>query len=155
MNTFKESSEPCSVTFQKKSRLKAPRPRVTRGDSGSFAPPPPQPPWPPFLPSPTSRRWQRDGVPPFSRSSYNRVLLGLGFTRRRCSAVELGFAGGAWFLCGLVFLAALAMRKRRRCRGIISPSFFCSPMAIYSDVNGEAGETCPGVEGRRIVFFFR
>jgi hypothetical protein len=29
-------------------------------------------------------------------------------------------------------------------------------MAIfYSDINGEAGETCPGVEGRRIVVFFR
>jgi hypothetical protein len=27
--------------FKKKSRLKASRPRVTRGDSGSFAPPPP------------------------------------------------------------------------------------------------------------------
>jgi hypothetical protein len=36
------------------------------------------------------------------------------------------------------------MRKRRCCRGIISPSFFRSPMAIYSDINGEAGETCPG-----------
>jgi hypothetical protein len=24
-------------------------------------------------------------------------------------------------------------------------------MAIYFDINGEAGETCPGVEGRRIV----
>jgi hypothetical protein len=55
----------------------------------------------------------------------------------------------------LVFLAALAMRKRRRCRGIISPSFFRSLMAIYTDVNREAGETCPGVEGRHIVVFFR
>jgi hypothetical protein len=55
----------------------------------------------------------------------------------------------------LVFLAALAMWKRRRCRGIISPSFFHSLMVIYSDVNGEAVETCPGVESRRIVFFFR
>jgi hypothetical protein len=69
--------------------------------------------------------------------------------------VEFGFAGGAWLLCGLVFLAASAMQKRRCCRGIISPSFFRSPMAIYSDVNGEAGETCPGVEGRRVVVFFR
>jgi hypothetical protein len=40
-------------------------------------------------------------------------------------------------------LKATAMRKRRRCRGIISLSFFCSPMAIYSDVNREVGETCP------------
>jgi hypothetical protein len=56
---------------------------------------------------------------------------------------------------GLVFLAASAMRKRQCCRGIISPSFFRSPMAIYSDVNGEVGETCPGVEGQRIVFFFK
>jgi hypothetical protein len=69
--------------------------------------------------------------------------------------VELGFAGGAWFLCGLVFLAVLAMRKRRRWRGINSPSVFRSLMAIYSNVNGEAGETCPTVEGRRIVVFFR
>jgi hypothetical protein len=69
--------------------------------------------------------------------------------------MELGFAGGVWLLRGLFFLAAPAMRKRRCCRGIISPNFFCSPMAIYSDVNGEAGETYPGVEGRYIVFFFR
>jgi hypothetical protein len=69
--------------------------------------------------------------------------------------VELGFAGGAWFLCDLVFLAALAMRKRRRCRGINSPNFSRSLMAIYSDVNREAGETCPTLEGRRIVVFFR
>jgi hypothetical protein len=58
-------------------------------------------------------------------------------------------------LCGLVFLVAPVMQKRRRCRGIISPSFFHSLMAIYSDVNGEVGETCLGVEGRRIVIFFR
>jgi hypothetical protein len=69
--------------------------------------------------------------------------------------VEFGFAGGAWLLCGLVFLAAPTMRKRRCCRGIISPSFFRSPMAIYSDVNREAGETCLGVKGQRVVFFFR
>ena len=69
--------------------------------------------------------------------------------------VELGFAGGVWLICGLLFLATPAMRKRRRRSGIISPSLFRSPMAIYSDVNGEAGETCPGVEGRRIVIFFR
>jgi hypothetical protein len=69
--------------------------------------------------------------------------------------VELVFAGGAWLLCGLVFLAALSMRKGRRCRGIISLSFFRSSMAIYSDVNGEAGETCQDVEGRHIVVFFR
>jgi hypothetical protein len=29
------------------------------------------------------------------------------------------------------FLAALVMRKRRRGKGIISPSFFRSPIAIY------------------------
>jgi hypothetical protein len=85
------------------------------------------------------------GVHPFSRLSLNRVCLGLGFARHRCSAVELGSAGGAWLLCGLVFLVTPAMQKRRRCRGIISPSFFRPPMAIYSDVNGEVGETCPGV----------
>jgi hypothetical protein len=28
-------------------------------------------------------------------------------------------------------------------------------MAIFSDVNGEAGETCPGVEGLHIVVVFR
>jgi hypothetical protein len=68
--------------------------------------------------------------------------------------VAFGFAGGVWLLCGLVFLAAPAMRKRRCCRGIISPSFR-SLIAIYSNVNGEARETCPGVEGRRVVVFFR
>jgi hypothetical protein len=35
----------------------------------------------------------------------NRVLLGLGFAHRRCSVVKFGSAGGAWLLCGLVFLA--------------------------------------------------
>jgi hypothetical protein len=69
--------------------------------------------------------------------------------------VELGFTGGAWLLYGLVFLAAPAMRKRRRHSGKNSPSFFRSPMAIFSDVNGEAGETCPGVEGLHIVVVFR
>jgi hypothetical protein len=69
--------------------------------------------------------------------------------------LELGFAGGVWLLCCLLFLATPMMRKRRRHNGIISPSLFCSLMAIYSDVNGEAGETCPGVKGRRIVVFFR
>jgi hypothetical protein len=65
--------------------------------------------------------------------------------------VELGFAGGAWFLyCGLVFPAAFATRKQRRCRKINNHSFFRSLMAIYSDVNTEARETCPGVEGQRI-----
>jgi hypothetical protein len=68
--------------------------------------------------------------------------------------VELGFSGGVWLLCGLVFLVALAMRKQRHCRGIISSNFFHSPMAIYPDVNGEAGETSPGVEGWHIVVFF-
>jgi hypothetical protein len=68
--------------------------------------------------------------------------------------MELGFARGAWLLCGLVFLVASAMRKRWRCRGIISPSFFRSPMVIYSDVNGEAVETCL-VEGRCIINIFR
>nr|CAB3494800.1 unnamed protein product [Digitaria exilis]CAB3499745.1 unnamed protein product [Digitaria exilis] len=47
------------------------------------------------------------------------------------------------------------MRKRRRCRRIISPGFFLSPVAIYSDANGEAGETCVEVQGRRIIVFFR
>jgi hypothetical protein len=51
---------------------------------------------------------------------------------------------------GLVFLTASAI-----CRGIFFPSFFRSPMEIYSDVNGEAGETCSEVEGQRIVVFFR
>jgi hypothetical protein len=69
--------------------------------------------------------------------------------------MELGFARGAWLLRGLVFLVASAMWKRWRCRGIISPSFFRSPMAIYSDVNGEAVETCLGVEGQRIINIFR
>jgi hypothetical protein len=60
-----------------------------------------------------------------------------------------------WLLRGLVFLETPAMRKRQRCRGIISPSFIHSPMVIYSNVNGEVGDTCPGVEGRHIVVFFR
>jgi hypothetical protein len=69
--------------------------------------------------------------------------------------VEFGFAGGAWLLCGLVFLAAPVMRKQRCFRRIISLNFFRSPMSIYSNVNREAGETCLGVEGRRVVVFFR
>jgi hypothetical protein len=69
--------------------------------------------------------------------------------------VEFGSAGGAWLLCGLVFLAASVMRKRRHYRGIISPSFFHSPTAIYSDVNGEVVETYLDVEAQRIVVFSR
>ncbi|KAF8778972.1 hypothetical protein HU200_003077 [Digitaria exilis] len=51
-------------------------------------------------------------------------------------------------LCGFYF-------PRRRCREIISSGFFRSPVAIYSDANREAGETCVGVQGRRIIVFFR
>jgi hypothetical protein len=69
--------------------------------------------------------------------------------------VELGFAGGTWLLCGLVSLLVPTMRKRHRRRGIIFPSFFRSPMAIYYDVNGEVGETYSGVEGWHIVVFLR
>nr|CAB3486650.1 unnamed protein product [Digitaria exilis] len=65
------------------------------------------------------------------------------------------FAGGARLLFGFLFLAAPAMRKRRRCREIISPGFFRSLVAIYSNTNGEVGETCVGVQGRCIVVFFR
>jgi hypothetical protein len=35
-----------------------------------------------------------------------------------------------------------------------SPAFFCSPMAMYSDVNREAEETYSGVRGRHIFVFF-
>jgi hypothetical protein len=69
--------------------------------------------------------------------------------------VELGFAGGAWLLCGFLFLAAPVMWKQRHHRGIISLGFFGSLVAIYSDANGESGKTCIGVQGRRIVVFFR
>jgi hypothetical protein len=55
----------------------------------------------------------------------------------------------------LVFLAKPVMQKRQQRSGIISSSLFCSPMAIYSDVNGEAGETSLGVKGRRVVVFLR
>jgi hypothetical protein len=58
---------------------------------------------------------RRAGVHPLVDRVFDRVLLGLGFARRRCSAVELGFADGVWLLCGLVFLAVPAMRKRQRC----------------------------------------
>jgi len=75
---------------------------------------------------------------------------GVRFCRRSVAPPRLAFLGDAGNA-----EATLAMRKRRRRSGIISPSLFRSPMAIYSDVNGEAGETCPGVEGRRIVVFFR
>jgi hypothetical protein len=57
--------------------------------------------------------------------------------------LRLGFLGGVG--------DAEAMTLRRN----NFSQFFRSPMAIYSDVNGEAEETCPGVEGRRIVVFFR
>jgi hypothetical protein len=76
---------------------------------------------------------------------YSPLMIGGGvwFCQWSVAPLRLGFPGGP------------AMRKRRCCIGIISPSFFRSPIAIYSDVNGEAGETCPGVEGRRVVVFFR
>ncbi|KAF8710106.1 hypothetical protein HU200_029836 [Digitaria exilis] len=43
---------------------------------------------------------------------------------------------------------------RRHCREIISSGFLRSPVAIYSDANREAGETCVGVQGRRFIVFF-
>jgi hypothetical protein len=61
--------------------------------------------------------------------------------------MELGFAGGARLLCDLLFLTTLAMQKRQRRSGIISLSFFHSSIVIYFGVNGEAGKTCPEVEG--------
>jgi hypothetical protein len=113
-------------------------------------------PLPPILPCPSLPAGGKgSGGPAFNGSSPNRVHLGLGFACCRYLTVELGFAGGAWLLCSLVFLAASAKRKRRHCREIISPSFFRSPMAIFSDANREAWETCIGVRGRRIVVFFR
>ncbi|KAF8655409.1 hypothetical protein HU200_061151 [Digitaria exilis] len=51
------------------------------------------------------------------------------------------FVRGAWLLYGFLFLVAPVMRKRQRCRGINSPGFFRFLVAIYSDSNGEAGET--------------
>nr|CAB3497821.1 unnamed protein product [Digitaria exilis] len=57
-------------------------------------------------------------------------------------------------LCGF-YLVAPTMRKRRHCREIISSGFLRSPVAIYSDANREAGETCVGVQGRRFIVFFR
>jgi hypothetical protein len=59
-------------------------------------------------------------------------------------ATVLGFAGGAWLLCGLVAEVTTLQRNNYS---------QCSPMVIYFDVNGEAWETCPRVEGRRIVVF--
>jgi hypothetical protein len=122
------------------------------------APPPPPPPAAP-VPSPPASlpAVTRSGGPPRFPvfSVFHNRVLGLGFARRRCSAAELGLVGGVWLLCDLVFLATPAMRKRWRRSGIISPSLFRSPMAIYSDVNGEAGENSLGVEGRRIVVFVR
>jgi hypothetical protein len=49
----------------------------------------------PVPPRRPSSRWQGAGVHPLVNWVLSRrVLLGLGFARRRCSAVELGFAGG-------------------------------------------------------------
>jgi hypothetical protein len=39
------------------------------------------------------------------------LTAGVGFAHRRCSAVELGYAGGAWLLYGLLFLVTSVMQK--------------------------------------------
>jgi hypothetical protein len=64
---------------------------------------------------------------------------GVRFCRRSVAPLRLGFPGGVGDA------EAKALQRNN----------FSHPMAIYSDVNGEAGETCPGVEGRRIIVFFR
>jgi hypothetical protein len=53
--------------------------------------------------------------------------------------LRLGFSGGAGDA------EATVLRRNNFSQPLRSP------MSIYSDVNGEAGETCPGVEGRRVV----
>jgi hypothetical protein len=68
---------------------------------------------------------------------------GVRFYRRSMAPLRFGFPSGA------------GDAERRRHSGKNSPSFFRSSMAIFSDVNGEAGETCPGVEGLHIVVVFR
>jgi hypothetical protein len=67
---------------------------------------------------------------------------GVRFCQWSVAPLQLGFPGGF-------------SDTEVTCRGIMFPSIFHSPMAIYSDVNGEARETCPGVKGRRIIAFFR
>jgi hypothetical protein len=57
---------------------------------------------------------------------------GVRFCRWSVAPLWLGFLGDA---------EATVLQRNK-----ISPNFFRSPMAIYSDVNGEARETCPGVE---------
>jgi hypothetical protein len=134
-----------------KSRL-PPSPTSPPWATRAELPPPPRL-WPLFyLVSGLLAGCKGSGEPSFSRSSPSRFRVcsspiiggGVRFCRRSMAPLWLGFPGGDG-----------TMRKRRRCREITSPSFFRSPMVIYSDVNGEAGETCPGVEGRRIVVFFR
>ncbi|KAF8725472.1 hypothetical protein HU200_019997 [Digitaria exilis] len=61
--------------------------------------------------------------------------------------------GGETRVCRRSMAPLRLLLPSGRCRGIISPGFFRSPVAIYSDANGEAGETCVGVQGRRIIFF--
>jgi hypothetical protein len=82
-----------------------------------------------------------------SRPSRSRVCSppmlrgGVRFYRWSMTPLRSGFPSG------------VGDAEATRCKGIISPNFFRSPMAIYSDVNGEVGETCPRVESRHIVVF--
>jgi hypothetical protein len=67
---------------------------------------------------------------------------GVRFCRRSVASLWLGFPGG------------VGDAETTTLQGNNLPSFFRSPMAIYSDVNGEVVETCSGVEGWHIVVFF-
>jgi hypothetical protein len=69
---------------------------------------------------------------------------GVRFCRWSVAPLRLGFPGGA----GDAKATALL-------RNNFSQLLPFSDGAVYSDINGEAGETFPGVEGRCIIVFFR
>jgi hypothetical protein len=66
---------------------------------------------------------------------------------RQCSTVESGFVGGD-FPGSDGDAEATALQENNFSQLLPFSS------GIFSDSNGEAGETCPGVEGQHIIVFF-
>jgi hypothetical protein len=67
---------------------------------------------------------------------------------------KLGFARRG-FLCGVLVRAASVRRRSRRRWGITFSHLSFIPATVYSNVSGEAGDSCTGVQGRQFIVFAR
>ncbi|KAF8652622.1 hypothetical protein HU200_062711 [Digitaria exilis] len=94
------------------------------------------------------------GVHPLVDRVLSRVLLGLGFVRRRCLAAELGFAGGAWLLYGFLFLVVAGDAEATVLQGNNSRGFFDSPVGdlLRRQWRGQGDLCCsPGPAHHRLL----